>query len=121
MQISEAEFVVMKVVWKSDRPLGSREIISALEETEDWKPKTVQTLISRLVQKDALGFSAEGRNYLYHAKVSENDCLEELSHFFLERFFGGALRPMLSHFAGSKRLSAEEAALLRKLLEKGRE
>ena len=57
-KISEAEWEVMKIVW-TDSPRTSNQIIEALEDTKDWKPKTIKTLISRLVSKNALGFKAE--------------------------------------------------------------
>jgi len=117
MSVSEAEFEVMKVVWSADKTIASKEIVAALELTSDWKPKTIQTLIRRLVQKDVLGFDQQGRHYFYYAKQSEKELVDEASENFLERFFGGSLKPMLSHFAGSEKISAEEADLLRKLLD----
>ncbi|MDD7987285.1 BlaI/MecI/CopY family transcriptional regulator [Lentisphaera marina] len=117
MKISNAEHKVMQVLWGVKSPLSSKEIIKAFEFSSDWKPKTIQTLLSRLVQKEVLGFNKEGRNYFYFPKVSEEQCLEEASESFLEQFFGGSLMPMLSHFAGSKKISKEEADLLRKLLD----
>ncbi len=49
-KISEAELEVMKVLW-SRSPQTANEVIEALEVTMDWKPKTIRTLINRLVQK----------------------------------------------------------------------
>ncbi|MBJ6923123.1 BlaI/MecI/CopY family transcriptional regulator, partial [Vibrio cholerae] len=51
-KISEAELEVMKVLW-SRSPQTANEVIEALEVTMDWKPKTIRTLINRLVQKEA--------------------------------------------------------------------
>ena len=52
-QISEAEFEVMKVVWKY-APINTNEITEKLIQTTDWSPKTIQTLIKRLVSKKPL-------------------------------------------------------------------
>ena len=117
MKISNAEHKVMQVIWSADSPLISKEIVKAFESNSEWKPKTIQTLLSRLVQKDALGFDKQGRHYFYFPKISEEQCLEEVSTSFLDQFFGGSLMPMLSHFAGNKKISKEEADLLRKLLD----
>ena len=43
-QISEAEFEVMKVVWKS-APINTNEITGQLLKTTSWSAKTIQTLI----------------------------------------------------------------------------
>lgn len=49
-QISEAEFEVMKIVWKY-APINTNEITEKLTLTISWSPKTIQTLIKRLVSK----------------------------------------------------------------------
>jgi len=54
-QISEAEFEVMKIVWKH-APIITNEITDCLVQTTDWSPKTIQTLIKRLVTKGALTY-----------------------------------------------------------------
>ena len=52
-QISEAEFEVMKIVWKY-APISTNEITDKLLQTTSWSPKTIQTLIRRLVTKGVL-------------------------------------------------------------------
>ena len=49
-QISEAEFEVMKIVWKY-APISTNEITEKLTQISRWSPKTIQTLIKRLVSK----------------------------------------------------------------------
>ena len=52
-QISEAEFEVMKIVWKY-APINTNEITEKLLQTTNWSPKTIQTLIKRLARWDRL-------------------------------------------------------------------
>ena len=47
-QISEAEFEVMKIVWKC-APISTNEITEKLLQTTNWSPKTIQTLIKRFL------------------------------------------------------------------------
>src|SRR6185295_8928296 len=117
-RISEAEWVVMRVAWRR-APLSASDIIEEVSREQDWHPKTVKTLLNRLVKKGALGFEKGGRAYLYHPRVREADCVAAVSDSFLERVFGGALRPMLAHFVKRKRLSAEEVKELKRILERG--
>lgn len=66
-QISEAEFEVMKIVWKY-APINTNEITEKLTLTTSWSPKTIQTLIKRLVSKKALSCenqSVQLRLYVY--------------------------------------------------------
>jgi len=116
--ISEAEWEVMKICWAKS-PRTSQEVVEALS-ARDWHPKTVKTLLGRLVKKNALGFKKDGRAYLYQPLVTESECVAAESQSFLDRVFGGSLRPMLAHFVENQRLSPMEVEELRKLL-KGKE
>jgi BlaI family penicillinase repressor len=116
-KISETEWEVMKVVW-AKAPCTASEVIAALLSTDpSWHPKTIKTFLNRLVGKKALGFRKEGRAYLYRPLVTENECVNAVSETFLERVFGGALKPMLAHFVERKKLSTKEIRELKKLLE----
>jgi len=116
-RISETEWEIMKVLWIQS-PASAQDIIDALSVREEWHPKTVKTLLNRLVKKGALGFRKAGRLYIYRPLVSENECVTAASESFLERVFGGSLKPMLAHFAETRKLSPAEIAELKRLLKK---
>lgn len=52
-RISEAELEVMKVFWTQITPLSAKEVVEHLKEQNDWSPKTIRTLMNRLVKKCA--------------------------------------------------------------------
>jgi BlaI family penicillinase repressor len=115
-RISETEWEIMKICW--GRPaVTAQEIIDALAAQDDWHPKTVKTLLNRLVKKRALGFQKDGRAYLYHPLVAEKDCVSAESKSFLDRVFGGSLKPMLAHFVENRKLSPKEIAELKTLIQ----
>ena len=115
-RISETEWEVMKVIW-TQAPCSAVQVIEALTRRDaTWHPKTVKAFLSRLVRKKALGFRKEGRAYLYRPLVEEKDCVDAASETFLERVFGGSLKPMLAHFVERKKLSEEEIRELRRVL-----
>ena len=113
--ISETEWEIMRVCW-AKQPVTAQEIIDQLSVQDDWHPKTVKTLLNRLIKKRALGFKKEGRAYLYRPLVTEKDCVAAESESFLDRVFGGSLKPMLAHFVEHKKLSPDEIAELKRLL-----
>jgi BlaI family transcriptional regulator, penicillinase repressor len=114
-RITEADSLVMKVCWNRS-PVSAQEIIEALAPSASRHPKTVKTLLNRLVKKGALGFKKDGRAYLYEPLVAEQDCVTAESTSFLERVFGGALQPMLAHFVENRKLSAKEIEELKRLI-----
>jgi BlaI family penicillinase repressor len=116
-RISETEWEIMKVVW-AKAPCSAAEVIEILTRADStWHPKTIKTFLTRLVSKRALSFRKEGRSYLYCPRVTEQQCVDAASESFLERVFGGSLKPMLAHFVEHKKLSAAEIRELKQLLE----
>lgn len=116
-RISESEWEIMKVIWAKPS-IGSNEIVEIISTQHDWHPKTIKTLLNRLLKKGALTFETQGRAYLYRPLVKESDCVKVVSESFLQRVFGGALQPMLAHFVEHQKLSPAEAKELKKLLDK---
>lgn len=116
-QISEAEFEVMKIVWK-ESPISTNEITDRLVRTTSWSPKTIQTLIKRLVTKGALTYEKHSRMFVYTPLVSENEYIGQESSSFLKRFYNGNISAMLSAYLEHDRLSETEISALRSLLDK---
>ncbi len=117
-RISEAEWEVMKVLW-ANGPSSAGEIVEALMRGDPSRhPKTIKTFLGRLAAKHAVGFRKEGRGYVYRPLVSESECVKAASQSFLQRVFGGALKPMLAHFVEQKKLSPAEIRDLKRLLDK---
>jgi BlaI family penicillinase repressor len=115
-QISDAEWAVMKVVWNQS-PLTTNQVVQALENKTDWKPKTIHTLLSRLVRKGALAFEKKGREYLFRPLVEARECVHAASRSFLSRVFDGEVAPFLACFLERQKLSREEIAELRRILD----
>lgn len=115
-RISEAEWAVMEVVWEQE-PVAAQDVAARLGPGRDWSPRTVKTLLARLVKKGVLGFEEEGRRYRYHALLSRAACVREEGRSFARRVFGGRTSPLLAHFVREGELSAEEIAELRRLLD----
>lgn len=116
-RISESEFEIMKVVWNNKDPVPASDIIEKVAQKNSWNPRTVKSLINRLTNKGALEFEQKGKMYLYFPAVSKEDCVAEESESFLDRMFDGALMPMLTHFAKSKKLSRADIEKLRQMLD----
>ncbi len=117
-RIADSEWHVMKVLWE-DSPHTANEVVERLSDGLSWSPRTVKTLLNRLVKKKALGFRQEGRVYHYFPKVNEEDCARAERDSFLQRVYGGALTPMVAQLIEEEEFDAEELAELRALLEKG--
>jgi BlaI family penicillinase repressor len=113
--ISDSEWKVMKVIWKNS-PMFGGEIVEALEADTGWNPKTIHTLIRRLVAKGAITAKRESAFYSYSAAVTEEECVKEETKTFLEKCFNGSVNMLLSNFITEDRLSEKEIEELQYLL-----
>ena len=116
MQISEAESVVMDVLWRT-HPLGAEEVVAALADSRHWQEATIKTLLNRLLNKGAIAAEKEGRRYLYSPRLKREDWVLEESRGLLDRLFDGRVVPLVAHFSEQRKLSRKDIAELRKLLE----
>ena len=119
-QISEAEFEVMKIVWKY-APISTNEITEKLLQTTSWSPKTIQTLIKRLVTKGVLTYEKQSRVFVYTPTVKENEYINQESNSFLKRYYDGDITAMVSAYVENDRLSEAELDTLRALLSQEKE
>ena len=115
-QITSAEFQVMDVLWDKS-PIAAADVAERLETETGWSLKTVKTLLSRLVDKGAVGHEPDGRRYLYRPKVSRADYAQHATRKLADQLFGGRAAPLVAHLAESKGLSAEDMRDLENLLE----
>lgn len=118
-RISEAEWSVMKPVWKR-ASASAQEIIEDLARTETWEPATIKTLLNRLIRKGMLRFEKKGKAYLYFPVFTEEQCRQAESNTFLDRVFDGALSPMIAHLVRSHPLSEQDFQDLSRLLKEKR-
>jgi predicted transcriptional regulator len=117
MNISDAESIVMDVLWQR-HPLASEEVVAALSEAQDWQEATIKTLLNRLLKKGAIAAERDGRRYLYSPVLSREAWLTQTSRGLLDRLFDGRVAPLVAHFSEQKALSRKDIAELRALLEK---
>jgi BlaI family penicillinase repressor len=118
-KISEAEYEVMKVIWKH-APISTNEVVERLADQCDWSPKTIHTLLKRLVDKKALTYEKDSRVFVYTPLIREEDYVSEQSASFLDRYYGGDLGAMVVALAGQGKLSDQEINALQAELEKMR-
>ena len=116
MQISEAESVVMDVLWLRS-PLAAEDIVAALAGSRDWQEPTIKTLLNRLLNKGAISAAKDGRRYLYSPLLQREQWLSQESDSLLERLFGGRVAPLVAHFSKQRKLSKNDIAELKRLIE----
>lgn len=117
-KISDSEWQVMKIIWANNSCTANK-VVEALSESTDWKPKTIKTLINRLVKKGVISYNLDEndkKTYHYFPLILEKECKKEESKSFLKRVFNGSLNAMIANFLNEEELSSEEIEELKRIL-----
>ncbi len=116
ISISEAESVVMEVIWRRN-PIITDDVVSELARHAKWQEPTVKTLLNRLLKKGAISARKDGRRYLYSPVLKREQWVAAESKGFLDRLFDGRLVPLVSHFSQHRKLSKTEITELKRLIQ----
>ena len=118
-QISDAEFEVMNVIWKY-APINTNDIVEKVSQNNEWSPKTIQTMISRLEKKGVISHEKEGRIFVYSPRVIKESYLEAESRTFANRFFDGAMNRVVVNYLDNSELTEDDIHELQAILERKR-
>ncbi len=114
-RISEAEWKIMKMIWKR-APASAQDIVHALGPHRQWSPATVKTFLNRLLAKGILRFEKRGRAYFYSPACTEAELRAAETDSFLRRVFDGAFSPLLAHFVEARRLTPRDWETLEQIV-----
>jgi len=110
--LGEVEMRFAELIWENE-PLGSGELVKLCAEALGWKKSTTYTVLKKLCEKGF--FKNEGGTV--SSLISEKEMRSRDSHEFVENSFGGSLPAFLAAFASGRKLSEEEVADIRRLID----
>ncbi len=105
--ITESELELMKILWKSDKPLSAQKIMERLSD-KNWKITTVSTLLMRMCEKGAAAFKKNGRSHYYYPILNENDYKVSTTKSLLDRVFSGSVKNLVAALYDNKELSEKD-------------
>ena len=117
VELTEAEWEIMKVVWEKE-PCAAGTVQESLAGSRDWAYSTVKTTMDRMAEKGFLQIQRIRNLQLFKSCVSEVDAKRGEFRKMLKRAFDGALTPMMQFLIEHEGLSKDEAAQLRKLVKR---
>jgi BlaI family penicillinase repressor len=115
MKLTEPEWIIMNVLW--DRhPAKARGVVERLPSRVKWAYTTVKTMLDRLVDKQAVKKSKQGKIAYYEPILSRRQARRTALHTVLNQAFEGAFGPMMHFLAEDEDLTAGERKELGKIL-----
>lgn len=95
MQISDAEWQVMKIIWMQGEQT-STDLIKVLEKRFSWSKSTIQTLLARLVEKECLTREKQGRSFIYSALLTQEDSKKLLVQDIKDKLCSRRMKQLLA-------------------------
>ncbi len=109
----------MKTIWDADHEMSLSEIVRRANEAyeKDWKPQTVSTYLTKLVQKEFVRMHREGRFFFYEILVQEEDYRSEQADKFIKFWDEGSVIHFLESYYKGKTLAQGEKDELKKVID----
>ena len=115
-RLPDAEFEVMRVIWRSDPPITTAQITKILEPHTNWKPQTVMTMLVRLIEKKFLTSERVGRERSYTPAFTEEEYMRAETEDFMTRYRGNSVGSLVKTMYEGENLSSDDIAQIKQWL-----
>ena len=116
MKLTQAEWQIMNALWEK-HPATAREIMTRLPQGVKWAYTTLKTMLSRLVEKEAVSESKQSNTSIYEPLVSKHKARLGAFRIFLDQSFDGAMGPLMHFMLKEEKLSDKQKKELIEILQ----
>ncbi len=110
-----AELEVLQIIWEHG-PCTVREVMNLLSPKRSRAYTSVMSLMSVMAVKGMLRHKAEGKAFIYSAKVSRNKTQSRMLGDLLNRAFDGSASALVAHLLRETEPSIEEMDEIRQAI-----
>lgn len=115
-KLYDAEYKFVDLIWENE-PVNSTELTKLCRERLGWKKSTTYTVLRKLCERGIL----KNENAVVESLAKREEVQKYESEALIDRTFGGSLPTFLTAFLGEKKLTAAEAAELKRIIEEASE
>ena len=115
-ELSKNEWLVMKICWRRGKATA-RDIFEQAIKKKKWEYQTVKTMLDRLAGKGYLEREKLGPIYLYQPSLPRSQVVAGAIESFMETVLDNTVAPVLQYFVKGQKLSEQEIASLKKLID----
>ena len=118
-KLSETEYEIMEVLWKSETPMSAAQLSSYFTEhhNKEWKASTLATFLSRLTQKGVITSKRDGRVPYYWPIKSQKEYERDGAQGILDALYDGSIKNFFAALYGGTQMSEEDRDSLKEWLE----
>jgi predicted transcriptional regulator len=113
--LTKLQLAVVQALW-SRQEATVAEVQEALAHDRPLALTTVATILSRLEQRGLVAHRAEGRQFVYRARIGSDRVRRSMVGNLLQTVFHGDVTTFVSHLLDARDLSADELTRLQQLV-----
>jgi predicted transcriptional regulator len=114
--LTKAEWTLMESLWERGRGTAT-DLQKMLAADQNWAYSTVKTMLDRMVDKGVVNYRRVGNVYEYTPKLRRNSAVGRVVDDVFDRVLEGTLAPLVSRLIENRRLSDDDVAQLREMLD----
>lgn len=119
-QLTPAQLEIMNLFWEHGE-LSVAQVRQILSKTRSVARNTVQTMLTRLVEKGWLQTRTEGKAFLFRASRPRKSTLRAMVGQLLDTAFDGSPSRLVMTLLEARSISPDEAASIRRLIDEKQE
>lgn len=112
IKLGNVETNFANIIWENE-PLSSGELVKKCEDILGWKKSTTYTVLKKLCEKGIF----KNEKSIVSSVISKNEYYAIQSESFVEEAFEGSLPAFIAAFSRRKKLSTEEIAKIRQMID----
>ena len=116
MKLTQAEWQIMNALWEK-HPATARQIMDRLPGDVKWAYTTLKTMLSRLVEKDAVSEEKQANTSIYEPLVSQRKARLSAFRLLLDQSFNGAMGPLMHFLLEEQKLNTKQKKELIEILQ----
>ena len=118
-ELSDLQLAIMRVLWDK-REASAAEVQAAMQRSRPLAITTVSTLLGRLEKKGAVSHRADGRTFVYRARVSELDMRRKAISGVIRNLFRGNPSEVVGQILSERDVGEADLARMRAMIEDAR-
>lgn len=118
MKLTEAEWQIMNALW-TEWPATARQVADRLGDEVNWAYTTIKTMLTRLVEKNAVKETKKGNISIYEPVLTKTGAQRNALKTLVNQAFDGAFGPLMHFLLEDKTLSNDDRERLKKMIETG--
>ena len=114
-RLGEVEMKFADIIWEFE-PIASGELVKLCEQRLQWKKSTTYTILKRLCEREIF----QNVDGVVTSLISKEQFQLKKGEEFLDENYGGSLPSFVAAFASRKKLSKDDIAYLKKIIDESR-